>query len=80
MNRLEIFAKVDKISRNIFGEDTLITEKTAAADIEKWDSMNHVTLIATIEKEFTVNFDIMEIIEISSIGDFIDLIEKKQAE
>lgn len=77
MNRQEIFTKLDSISRKIFGEGTVITEKTVSTDIEKWDSLNHVILIATIEKEFAVTFDIMEIIGITTIGDFIDLIEEK---
>lgn len=79
MNRSEIFAKTESICLKIFGESTVITEKTTATDIEKWDSMNHVTLIATIEKEFAVTFDIMEIIGITTIGDFVDLVAKKQA-
>ena len=80
MSRLQIFARIEVISKKIFGESTVITEETASTDIEKWDSMNHVILIAAIEKEFAVVFDIMEIIGINKIGDFIDLIEKKRAE
>lgn len=79
MSREQIFARIKAISKKIFGESTVITEETASSDIEKWDSMNHVILIATIEKEFAVTFDIMEIIGISTIGDFVNLIEKKQA-
>lgn len=78
MTRFEIFSKIESICQKIFGEGTVISEKTAATDIEKWDSMNHVTLIATIEKEFSVTFDIMEIIGITTIGDFVDLVDKKQ--
>lgn len=78
MNRLEIFSKIESICQKIFGVGTVITEKTAATDIEKWDSMNHVVLISTIEKEFALTFDIMEIIGITTIGDFVDLVEKKQ--
>ena len=78
MNRQYIFRKVEEICHRIFGENTRITEETASTDIEKWDSMNHVLLIAAIEKEFDMKFDIMEIIEISTIGNFIDAIENKQ--
>ncbi len=79
MNRTEIFTKIEVICRKIFGESTVIIEDTASADIEKWDSMNHVVLIAAIEKEFGVTFDIMEIIGITKIGDFIEMIDKKLA-
>jgi len=80
MTRQQIFTRIEAISKKIFGEATNITEATSSSDIEKWDSMNHVVLISTIEKEFAVTFDIMEIIGITKFGDFIDLIEKKQIE
>lgn len=78
MTRQEIFTKIEAISKKIFGEKTIITEETASTDIEQWDSMNHVILISTIEKELKVSFDIMEVIGITKLGDFIDLIQKKQ--
>lgn len=78
MNKSQIFSKIASICTQIFGEGLVITEKTSASDIEKWDSMNHVTLIAAIEKEFGITFDIMEIICMTTIGDFVDVVEKKQ--
>lgn len=78
MTSQQIFAKIEVISKKIFGKETIISEATSSSDIEKWDSMNHVVLISTIEKEFAVTFDIMEVIGITKFGDFIDLIEKKQ--
>jgi acyl carrier protein len=78
MSRQQIFARIEAISKKVFGESTVITEETASTDIEKWDSMNHVILISAIEKEFAVTFDIMEIIGVTTIGDFVDLVEKKQ--
>lgn len=79
MTREEIFARVEAVAQKIFGHNARITEATTSADVEKWDSMNHVLLISSIEKEFGVTFDIMEIIGITCFGDFVDLIEKKKA-
>ncbi len=78
MNKQDIFLKVEAICHHIFGEEVRVTEETASTDIEKWDSMNHVLLIASIEEEFSIKFDIMEIIEIRTIGNLIELIERKQ--
>ena len=78
MSREEIFSRIEVIAKKIFGENTRITETTTSADVEKWDSMNHVLLISSIEKEFGVTFDIMEIIGITCFGDFVDRIEKNQ--
>lgn len=79
MTREEIFARIEAIAQKIFGYNARITEATTSADVEKWDSMNHVLLISSIEKEFGVTFDIMEIIGVQRFGDFVDLIEKKKA-
>lgn len=78
MSREEIFSRIEVIAKKIFGENIRISETTTSADVEKWDSMNHVLLISSIEKEFGVTFDIMEIISITSFGDFVDLIEKNK--
>jgi acyl carrier protein len=78
MTREEIFNRIKVISKRIFGEEIHITEATTSADVDKWDSMNHVLLITSIEKEFGVSFDLMEIIGITRFGDFVDLIEKRQ--
>ena len=78
MTRQEISTRIEAVSKKIFGQGTIISEATTPNDIEQWDSMNHVVLISSIEKEFSVTFDIMEIIGITRFGDFIDLVEKKQ--
>jgi acyl carrier protein len=78
MTRQEIFTRIEAIAKKIFGDHTPISEATTSADVEKWDSMNHVLLISSIEKEFSITFDIMEIIGIQRFGDFVDLVEKKQ--
>lgn len=77
MTRQEILTRIEAISKKIFGQGTMISEETTSTDIEQWDSMNHVVLISTIEKEFGVSFDIMEVIGVSKFGDFVDLIEQK---
>ena len=78
MSREEIVARIEMTAQKIFGENTRITPSTTPADVDTWDSMNHVLLISSIEKEFGVSFEIMEIIGITCFGDFVDLILKKQ--
>lgn len=79
MERTEIFERIETICRQLFGEGVRISEETASSDIEQWDSMNHVLLIDRIENEFGVKFELLEIIEISGIRDFINLIVQKTA-
>lgn len=40
-----------------------INNQTSADDLEKWDSLHHMNLIAAIEEEFGVEFDEEEMLD-----------------
>lgn len=76
MNNLK---KINKIFKYIFDDDYLkITRKTSAKDIEEWDSLAQIKLIAAIEKQFKIRFNIQEISNLKNVGEMIDLIDKKK--
>ena len=55
----QIYAKLNEVFRDFFDDDEIVvTETTKASDIEGWDSLEHITLMATIEEEFGVKFDL----------------------
>ena len=60
------------IFKDIFENDRLeITEKTTAADIEEWDSINHIYLIVAIEKKFKKKFTTTQIQNWKTVGDIL---------
>ena len=66
------------IFRDVFDDEELtIGEETTAADIEDWDSLSHMQLIAEIEKRFDVRFT-DEIRSAKNVGEFAALIERKK--
>ena len=70
--------KLQKIFRDVFDDKKLqIGRETTAADIEDWDSLAQINLVAEIESVFKLKFDIAEIIALQNVGDIIDLIDKK---
>ncbi len=70
--------KVQEIFREVFeDEELIIREDMTAEDIEDWDSLTHIQLIETIEKTFNISFTLQEIAELDTIGEFIELTEKK---
>lgn len=78
MNENEIFEKVEEIFREIFEDNSLtVTAETTADDIEAWDSFNHINIVASIEKEFNVNFALGELEDLKNVGEFVSLLEKK---
>ncbi len=49
-------------------EDSVRPELTPK-DIPEWDSMNYLLLIAEIEKEYDVSFDMNEVLSTKCLGD-----------
>ncbi len=43
-------------------------------DIEQWDSLGHMTLVAAIEDEFGVQFDTEQVIDMSSFKVALDML------
>ena len=78
MERSEILAKVEEIFREELElDDLVLTNETTADDVEEWDSLSHVQLVAAMEEAFGIEFKSREILSWENIGDLIDSIEKK---
>lgn len=77
MNREQITSRLETIFQDVFDDPSLfIRDDMIAEDIEDWDSIEHVYLIASIEKTFGIEMlDAMEKPE--SIGKLIDIIEER---
>ncbi len=78
MTHNEIMEKVQRIFREVFDDDTLVIEdSTNSSDIEDWDSLEHITLVVSMEKEFGLKFDLKEVNELANVGEMVDLIASK---
>ena len=78
MSREEIMDKVTEIFRDVFDDESLtISDNTNSDDIEDWDSLEHIALIVSMEKEFHMKFDIKEVNKLENVGEMIDLIKRK---
>jgi len=75
-----IFTIVAGIIKDITGNPGLKIEPThTAGDIRNWDSLRHVMIINEIENHFAIQFDLTEILDISSVGDICNAISRKQS-
>lgn len=74
MNREQVFNGVQDIFRDVFDEEDLkIQETTNSEHIEDWDSLNHINLVSSIEKQFKIKFALTELLELKDVGAMIDL-------
>lgn len=75
MSREEVFEKVQDIFRDVFDDDSLeISDSTNSDDIEDWDSLEHIALVVSMEKEFNLKFDIKQVNKLENVGQMVDLI------
>ena len=78
MDRDVIIEKVTEIFRNNFDDDDIVlTDETTAADIEDWDSLEHVNLVVAMEKKFNLKFDMKAVGQLKNVGEMVDLIKEK---
>jgi acyl carrier protein len=78
MERSEILAKVEEIFREELElDDLVLTDETTAEDVEGWDSLSHIQLVAAMEEAFGIEFSSREILSWDNVGDLIDSIQKK---
>ena len=75
MTREEVLAKVNEIFREVFEDDTIVVQdSTTAADIEDWDSYEHINLINAIEQEFNMKFTMGQVVGMKNVGEMIDIL------
>ena len=53
-------------------------EITTAKDVEDWDSLSHITLVAAVEDEFRMKFSMKEVVEMKNVGEMVTLIAARR--
>ena len=78
MTHEEILEIVRRIFREVFDDDTLeVNDSTNSSDIEDWDSLEHISLVISMENEFNLKFDLKEVNKLANVGEMVDLIASK---
>jgi acyl carrier protein len=76
----DILAQLQPLFREVLDQSNLnITRQSQPSSVEGWDSLAHMNLLVAIEQEFGVSFTLAELEQMKSVGDMVDLIEKKLA-
>lgn len=75
MTREEVYNKLTDVFRTVFDDDTItLNDTTTSADIEDWDSLEHIDLIVSIEKAFSMKFTMSETTGMKNVGEMVDII------
>ena len=71
MSREGIYERLNEVFQDVFG----VNDDTTAKDIDGWDSLRHITLLAAIEDEFDIEFSMGQTVKMKNVGEMVDYIE-----
>lgn len=74
MTREKVLEKLNEVFRDVFDDDIIVNDNTTSSDIDGWDSLTHITLVATVEDEFGIHFDMDSITKMKNVGAMVDSI------
>ena len=78
MNDQDIITRLNDVFRDVFDDDSLsVSENTTSADIEDWDSIEHINLISAVEDEFSMQFRMREVSGMKNVGEMIAIIKER---
>ncbi len=78
MSREEVFERLNAVFRDVFDdEDITVNDQTTANDIEDWDSLEHINLMAAVESEFGIKFSMGQVVTMKNVGEMADIILQK---
>lgn len=81
MDKQNILEELQNIFVDVFDiEDLRINLETNASDIEGWDSLAHINLIAAIQEEYDIRFSMDDVTSMKSVNDMIEAIMRKRHE
>jgi len=61
-------------------KESEITENLTKDYVSNWDSLTQMDLVSSLEREFEVEFEMLEIVQLISIKNIIDILKLKGIE
>ena len=78
MPSVDKYSNIFKTALNI--SDDKMSENLKYNEIEEWDSIGHMTLIAALEEEYKISLETDDIIEFSSFKKGMSILKKYNIE
>jgi acyl carrier protein len=74
------YAQLTEVFHDVFDDDTIVvTPELTASDVDEWDSLRHIRLVAAVERRFGLSFSAAEIGRLKNVGQLVSLIGEKTA-
>lgn len=80
MTRQDVLVQIERIfQENLKKESVRLEESMACSDVDGWNSLAHMMIIAGIEKYYSIKFNFREVVKLKTIVDICDAVSKKTA-
>ena len=77
-NDQKIFTEIQSIVRKVINDDKVIIKMdSTATEIKGWDSLAHIRILVSIEKLYSIKFNLIEMQNVQDISEFVRLIKQK---
>lgn len=75
MTEREVYDRLNRVFQEVFDDRKIrVTASTTADDIEDWDSLEHITLVAAVESEFGMKFRMSEVSTMKNVGELAAIV------
>lgn len=74
--QVSVRKEVAAIFADVFKYTGPLTLDTMRQDVAKWDSLQHMALVAAIEQTFAISLSMDEMIEIRSVKDICQILDR----
>lgn len=63
---------IEIIARTLNVDVSVLHDNTAIGDIDQWDSMGNIAILAAVEKEMNVDFPIEELFKLNTVDSIVN--------
>lgn len=73
------YPQLAAIFEDVFQYTEPLTRATSTDDVHKWDSLQHIALVRSLEETFGVQLSMDEMMELRSVGDIENVLRRHGA-
>ena len=78
IERTEVMRRLTEVFQETFDDPGLqLRDSMTAADVDEWDSLQHIVLVLAVEREFRIRLNPAEVGKLENVGRMIDLLQVK---
>lgn len=78
LNMDDVYERLNEVFRDVFDDDGIsVNAGTTAKDIDDWDSLEHIRLISSVEREFGMRFKMGEVSTMKNVGEMAKIVAER---